>query len=49
MWENMDQKSSKYERFLRSIYGRIAEYITARVKDDNLREQKNSDKYFKVE
>ena len=49
MWENMDQKSSKYKHFLRSIYGRIAEYVTARVKDDNLRKQKNSNKYFKVE
>ena len=49
MWGNMDQKSSKYEHFLRSIYGRIAEYVTTRVKDDNLRKQKNSNKYFKVE
>ena len=48
MWENMDQKSSKYEHFLRSIYGRIAEYVTARVKDDNLRKEKNSTKYFNL-
>ena len=49
MWENMDQKSSKYKHFLRSIYGRITEYVTARVKDDNLRKQKDSNKYFNVE
>ena len=40
MWENMDQRSPKYKHFLHSIYERIAEYVTARVKDDNLRKQK---------
>ena len=46
MWGNMDQKSSKYEHFLRSIYGRIAEYVTTRVKDDNLRKQKKFQQIF---
>ena len=45
----MNQKSSKYKHSLRSIYGRTAEYVTAQIKDDNLRKQKNSNKYFKVE
>ena len=45
----MEQKNSKYKHFLRSIYVRIAECVTAQIKDDNLRKQKNSSKYFKVE
>ena len=47
--ENMDQKNAEYEHFLHSVYLEVAEYVTARIKDDNLRKQRNSSRNFKIE